>query len=70
MKISARVQNSEGQQHVALRTNDNVHSLTILPRPAEFGSRLKGNLVHGELGKSRSKREEEIVNIVLPAKLS
>lgn len=42
MKISARVQNSEGQHHVTLRTNDNVHSLAIPPKPTGFGSSAKG----------------------------
>ena len=42
MKISARVQNSEGQHHVALCTNDNVHSLTIPPKPTGFGSSANG----------------------------
>jgi organic hydroperoxide reductase OsmC/OhrA len=42
MKISAKVQNSEGQHHVILRTNDNVHSLTIPPKPAGFGSSANG----------------------------
>jgi organic hydroperoxide reductase OsmC/OhrA len=42
MKISATVQNSEGQHHVTLRTNDNVHSLAILPRPTGFGSSANG----------------------------
>jgi hypothetical protein len=32
MKISATVQNGEGQHHVTLRTNDNVHSLAIPPK--------------------------------------
>lgn len=42
MKISAKVQNSAGQHHVTLRTNDNVHSLTIPPKPAGFGSSANG----------------------------
>jgi organic hydroperoxide reductase OsmC/OhrA len=42
MKISATVQNSEGQHHVTLRTNDNVHSLAIPPKPAGFGSSANG----------------------------
>ena len=42
MKISARVQNSQGQHHVVLRTNDHVHSLTIPPKPTGFGSSANG----------------------------
>jgi organic hydroperoxide reductase OsmC/OhrA len=42
MKISARVQNSQGQHHVTLSTIDNVHSLTIPPRPTGFGSSANG----------------------------
>jgi organic hydroperoxide reductase OsmC/OhrA len=42
MKISAKVQNSEGQHHVTLRTNDNVHSLAIPPKPTRFGSSANG----------------------------
>ncbi len=42
MRISARVQNGEGQQHVTLTTNDNVHSLTIPPRPTGFDSSANG----------------------------
>ena len=42
MKISAKVQNSEDQHHVTLRTNDNVHSLSIPPRPTGFGSSANG----------------------------
>ncbi|HEY6072614.1 MAG TPA: OsmC family protein [Anaerolineales bacterium] len=42
MKISARVQNSENQHQVTLRTNDNVHSLSIPPRPTGFGSSANG----------------------------
>ncbi|CAG0932965.1 hypothetical protein TFLX_02827 [Thermoflexales bacterium] len=42
MKISAQVQNSEGQHTVSLRTNDNVHSLVIPPKPTGFGSSANG----------------------------
>ncbi len=30
--------NSEGQHHVTLSTNDNVHSLTVPPKSTGFGS--------------------------------
>jgi hypothetical protein len=42
MKISTRVQNSEGQHHVTLSTNENTHSIEIPPRPAGFGSSVNG----------------------------
>ena len=42
MKISARVQNSEGQHRVTLSTNENVHSIAIPPRPTGFGSSANG----------------------------
>ena len=42
MKISATVQNSEGEHHVTLRTNDNVHGLAIPPKPTGFGSSANG----------------------------
>jgi organic hydroperoxide reductase OsmC/OhrA len=42
MKISAVVQNSEGQHHIKLRTNDTEHSLSIAPKPAGFGSSVNG----------------------------
>lgn len=42
MKISAKVQNSEGQNHITLRTNDDVHHLAIPPRPTGFGSSANG----------------------------
>ena len=42
MKISAQVINSEGQHHVTLRTNENVHSLPIPPKPTGFGSSANG----------------------------
>ena len=42
MKISATVQNGSGQHHITLRTNDDVHSLAIPPRPTGFGSSVNG----------------------------
>lgn len=42
MKIRATVQNSEGRHHVTLRTNDNVHSITIPPKSTGFGSSANG----------------------------
>lgn len=42
MQISARVQNSEGQHAVTLRTGDRVHSLNIAPAPAGSGSATNG----------------------------
>ena len=42
MKISARVDNSQGQHHVTLTTNDNSHSIVIPPKPTGFGSSANG----------------------------
>jgi organic hydroperoxide reductase OsmC/OhrA len=42
MKISALVQNSEGNHQVTLRTNDNSHSITIPSRASGFGSSANG----------------------------
>lgn len=42
MKISASVQNREGQHEVSLSTNDNRHSLTIAPKASGFGSSVNG----------------------------
>ncbi len=42
MKISATLRNSAGQHQVTLRTNDNVHSLALPPRPTGFGSSANG----------------------------
>jgi organic hydroperoxide reductase OsmC/OhrA len=42
MRVSSRVENSEGQHHVTLRTNDNIHSLTIPPKATGFGSSANG----------------------------
>ena len=38
MKISARVDNSEGKHHVTLTTNDNSHSISIHPKSSGFGA--------------------------------
>lgn len=42
MKITASVQNSQGQHHVTLATNDKSHSITIPPRPGGLGSSVNG----------------------------
>jgi len=42
MRMGARVQNSQGRHEVTLRTNESVHSLTIPPKPAGFGSSANG----------------------------
>ncbi len=42
MKISAKVQNSAGQHQVTLRTNENVHSIVIPPKPTGLGSSANG----------------------------
>lgn len=42
MRISAKVQNSMGQHHVTLRTNDSSHAIEIPPKPAGFGSSANG----------------------------
>ena len=42
MKISAQVQNSQGNHQVTLNTNDNVHSIHIPPKPGGFGSNTNG----------------------------
>jgi organic hydroperoxide reductase OsmC/OhrA len=42
MKISARVDNSQGQHHVTLTTNDNSHSINIPPKSTGFGSSANG----------------------------
>ncbi len=42
MKITARVDNREGQHQVTLTTNDNSHSLDIPPRASGFGSSANG----------------------------
>ena len=42
MKISARVENSKGKNHITLTTNDDSHSITIPPMPTGFGSSANG----------------------------
>ncbi|TJY42335.1 OsmC family protein [Cohnella pontilimi] len=42
MKISVLVQNQEGNHHVSLRTNDNIHTLAISPKPTGLGSSVNG----------------------------
>ena len=42
MKVGARVQNSQGEHHVTLATNDHVHSMAIPPKATGFGSSANG----------------------------
>jgi organic hydroperoxide reductase OsmC/OhrA len=42
MKVSATVQNSQGQHQVTLRTNDNARSIEIPPKATGFGSSASG----------------------------
>lgn len=42
MKISALLRNREGEHQVSLRTNDNVQTLAISPKPAGLGSSVNG----------------------------
>ncbi len=42
MKISARVENSRDNHQVTLQTNDNVHSISIPPKPTGYGSSANG----------------------------
>ena len=42
MKISARVQNSESNHQVTLRTNEVAHSIAIPPKSTGFGSSANG----------------------------
>lgn len=42
MKVSARVNNSQGQHHVTLTTNDNSHSIVIPPKSSGLGSSANG----------------------------
>jgi organic hydroperoxide reductase OsmC/OhrA len=45
MKISAQVQNSEGQHHIVLQTNVNTHSIHIPPKASGYGSSANGGEV-------------------------
>ena len=45
MKISARVQNSQGNHQVVLKTGNSSHSITIPPKPSGFGSSANGGEV-------------------------
>lgn len=38
MKISTRVDNSEGQHHITLTTNDTSHAIVIPPKTTGYGS--------------------------------
>lgn len=42
MKITARVDNSQGQHHVTLTTNDNSHSIIIPPKSSGLDSSANG----------------------------
>lgn len=42
MKISAHIQNREGQHQVSLSTNDKAQSLVIAPKASGFGSSVNG----------------------------
>ena len=42
MKIKANIQNSQGQNHVILTTNDNSHSIIIPPKSSGLGSSVNG----------------------------
>ena len=42
MKISAHIDNSQGKHHIALTTDDNIHSVMIPPKSSGFGSSVNG----------------------------
>ena len=42
MKISAKVENSKDSHQVTLQTNENVHSIVILPKSTGYGSSANG----------------------------
>jgi hypothetical protein len=42
MKISAHIDNSAGEHHIALTTNDEILSVSIHPKPSGFGSSVNG----------------------------
>ncbi len=42
MRISARVENSEGKHHVTMATDNRVQSINIPPKPTGYGSSANG----------------------------
>jgi uncharacterized OsmC-like protein len=42
LRINARVQNSHENHLVTLRTNDEIHSIQIAPKPNSMGSSING----------------------------
>jgi uncharacterized OsmC-like protein len=42
MKISAHIDNSAGEHHIVLTTDDDIHSILIHPKPSGFGSSVNG----------------------------
>ena len=42
MKVSARIENQQGNHHVTLKTNDATHSIDIPPKTNGFGSSVNG----------------------------
>jgi len=42
VRISARVENSEGKHHVTLTSDNRVHSIHIPPKPTGYGSSANG----------------------------
>jgi organic hydroperoxide reductase OsmC/OhrA len=42
MRISASIENSQGRHQVTLKTGDDVHSISIPPKSAGFGSSANG----------------------------
>ena len=42
MKISAQIENREGEHRVTLKTGENAHSIVIPPKPSGFGSSASG----------------------------
>lgn len=76
MRISARVENSEGNHHVTLTTDSRVHSIHIPPKPSGYGSSANGaellflalatcycNDIHREAAKRRIKVKQVEVEV-------
>jgi len=42
LKITAHIDNRAGEHHIALTTDDNVHSILIHPKPSGLGSSVNG----------------------------